>query len=67
MNECVDPAAPPEAVQHSLSLIPLGRWGCPEELAGVVAYLASDDAAYVVGQTVIVDGGRAAGEQDFGS
>jgi 3-oxoacyl-[acyl-carrier protein] reductase len=55
-----------EAMEYSLSMIPMGRWGRPEELASVVGFMASDDAAYIVGQTIIVDGGRAAGEQDFG-
>lgn len=37
--------------------IALGRWGEPEEIGSVVAFLASDSAAYVTGQTVVVDGG----------
>jgi 3-oxoacyl-[acyl-carrier protein] reductase len=37
--------------------IPLGRMGTPEEIAGVVAFLASDDAAYFAGQTLFPDGG----------
>ena len=37
--------------------IPMGRYGRPEELAGAVAYLASDDASYVTGSTLTVDGG----------
>ncbi|MEZ5063126.1 MAG: 3-oxoacyl-[acyl-carrier-protein] reductase [bacterium] len=37
--------------------IPLGRFGSPEDVAGVVSFLASEDAAYVTGQTLIVDGG----------
>ncbi|MGY9071655.1 MAG: SDR family NAD(P)-dependent oxidoreductase [Acidimicrobiales bacterium] len=37
--------------------IALGRWGAPEEIASVVAFLASDDARYVTGQTIAVDGG----------
>lgn len=37
--------------------IPLGRLGTPEEVAGMVAYLASDEAAYVTGSTFIIDGG----------
>jgi glucose 1-dehydrogenase len=39
------------------SEIPLGRWGQVEDVARVVAWLASDEAAYVVGSTVFVDGG----------
>jgi 3-oxoacyl-[acyl-carrier protein] reductase len=37
--------------------IPLGRFGKAEEVAKVVLFLASDDAAYVVGQAITVDGG----------
>jgi len=37
--------------------IPLGRWGTPEDIAGAVAWLLSDDAAYVTGAIVPVDGG----------
>jgi 3-oxoacyl-[acyl-carrier protein] reductase len=37
----------------------LKRWGTPEEVARVVAFLASDDAAYITGQTIVVDGGYA--------
>jgi len=37
--------------------IPLGRLGTPDDVAGVVAFLASDDAAYITGATYLVDGG----------
>jgi 3-oxoacyl-[acyl-carrier protein] reductase len=37
--------------------IPVGRFGKPEEVAKVVTFLASDDATYVNGQTIMVDGG----------
>jgi glucose 1-dehydrogenase len=39
------------------SHIPLGRAGTAEEMAGVCAFLASEDAAYITGQTIFVDGG----------
>ena len=41
-----------------LSRTPLGRIGSPEEIASVAAFLASDDASYITGQTIFVDGGR---------
>jgi 2-deoxy-D-gluconate 3-dehydrogenase len=37
--------------------IPIGRWGAPEDVAGPVAWLLSDDARYVTGAVVPVDGG----------
>jgi 3-oxoacyl-[acyl-carrier protein] reductase len=37
--------------------IPLGRWGKPEEIASAVAFLASDEAAYITGHILSVDGG----------
>ena len=40
-----------------LANIPLGRMGKPEEVAGLVAFLASVDAAYVTGSTYVLDGG----------
>lgn len=39
------------------SNIPMGRSGTSEEMAAVAAFLASDDAAYITGQTIFVDGG----------
>ncbi|ABZ76662.1 short-chain dehydrogenase/reductase SDR [Shewanella halifaxensis HAW-EB4] len=41
-------------------LIPMGRVGQPDELASVIAFLASDDASYVTGVSLPVDGGRSA-------
>jgi 3-oxoacyl-[acyl-carrier protein] reductase len=56
---------PATVIQESLRKIPLGRWGLPEEVASVVAYCASDDAAFFTGNTIVVDGGRASAEQEF--
>jgi 3-oxoacyl-[acyl-carrier protein] reductase len=48
---------PDEFRQAAAAAVPLRRVGVPEDVAGVVAFLASDDAAYVTGQTIYVDGG----------
>ena len=47
----------PEQVQPFLEQVPLGRLGTAEEVAHAVVYLASDDAAYVTGHVLNVDGG----------
>lgn len=53
----------PDAVRSQwLEKTPIGRLGKPEEIAAVVAFLASDDAAYVTGQTIIADGGATTGD-----
>jgi len=41
-----------------LSRTPLGRFGQPEEIAAIAAWLASDEASYITGQTIYADGGR---------
>jgi len=41
----------------TLARIPLGRFAEPDEVAGTFAFLASDDAAYITGQILCVDGG----------
>lgn len=43
-----------------LSRTPLGRIGEPREIAAIAAFLASDDASYITGQTIFADGGRLA-------
>lgn len=48
-----------DLVKQLNSVIPLGRWGTPEEIAKATAFLASDDAAYITGQVLNVDGGMA--------
>jgi 3-oxoacyl-[acyl-carrier protein] reductase len=48
---------PEEVRQKYLENIPLGRFGTPEDVAGVVAFLASDDASYVTAQVIDIDGG----------
>jgi 3-oxoacyl-[acyl-carrier protein] reductase len=46
-----------DVVKWLLGQVPMGRPGTAEEVAGAVAFLASDDAAYMTGQTLKVDGG----------
>ena len=48
----------PEMIQNFISSIPLGRLGKPIECATVIAFLASDAASYVVGETIEINGGQ---------
>ncbi|MBI2312428.1 MAG: SDR family oxidoreductase, partial [Betaproteobacteria bacterium] len=50
----------PEDILSSkiLPQIPVGRLGRPEEIAGLVAYLASDEAAFITGANISINGGQ---------
>ena len=50
--------ADPAAKSRILSRTPMGRIGDPSEIASIAAFLASDDASYITGQTIYADGGR---------
>lgn len=55
-----DAEDPAEKRQQMQARQPLGRFGAPEEIAGLVAYLASDEAAFVTGSNFVIDGGLTA-------
>ena len=47
----------PERLRHDEARVPLGRLGRPEDIAGAVAFLASEEAAYITGADLLIDGG----------
>ena len=49
-----------DALIHDRLGVPLGRWGLPEEMASVAVFLASDQASFITGQAIVVDGGLTA-------
>jgi 3-oxoacyl-[acyl-carrier protein] reductase len=53
MLDAIDPAG----LEATLRLVPMRRYGKPEEIAAAMAFLASDEAAYITGQTLRVNGG----------
>ena len=50
-----------EGESQYLRSVPMGRFGCPEEIAATIAFLAGDKAAFITGQTLFVDGGASLG------
>ena len=49
--------ARPENLRKNLSMIPLNRIGDPEDIAGMAVFLCTDDASYITGTTIFIDGG----------
>lgn len=52
-----------EGEKRYLDGIPLNRLGKPSEIAAAIAFLSSDDASFITGQTLFVDGGGSLGRQ----
>lgn len=52
---------PPEALEKIISTIPLRRMANPEDIAGLHAFLASEEASYITGQVIFMDGGITVG------
>ena len=48
---------PQEMKDEYLAGIPMGRWGVPKDIGDAVAYFASEEAGFVTGQTLVVNGG----------
>ncbi|MCA8932936.1 MAG: 3-oxoacyl-ACP reductase [Rhodospirillaceae bacterium] len=51
-------AMPPEILDGEVKKIPVGRIGQPDDIASAVSYLAKDEAAFITGQTISVNGGQ---------
>ena len=56
----------PEAVQRITNMVPLRRWGTPEEVADAVAFLAAPQSGFITGEVLTVDGGSRLGGRTFG-
>jgi 3-oxoacyl-[acyl-carrier protein] reductase len=57
MTQAMGLLADEEELKEMASLIPIGKIGVPEDIAYTMLFLASDQASYITGQTIIVDGG----------
>src|SRR5258705_4220759 len=57
MAESMRAGGQTEALEGMLTLVPIGRYGRPDEIADAVLWLCSDRASFVVGQSLSVDGG----------
>lgn len=51
----------PKRLEKALAAQPMGKFGNPQEIAAFVLFLATDEAAFITGQTIVVDGGRCLG------
>lgn len=58
--------ASPEAIQRITEMVPLKRWGKPEEIANAVTFLVSPYASYITGDIMTIDGGAWLGRGTFG-
>jgi NAD(P)-dependent dehydrogenase (short-subunit alcohol dehydrogenase family) len=56
----------PQAVERITNLVPLRRWGKPEEVADTLAFLVSSHAAFITGEILTIDGGAWLGRGTFG-
>src|SRR5882672_10276185 len=57
LTPAMDALGGPEALAQMATQIPLGKLGLPTDIANTMLFLASDAAAYITGQTIVVDGG----------
>jgi 3-oxoacyl-[acyl-carrier protein] reductase len=58
LTEGMQAERPPEFIRAMERSVPLGRLGAPRDVAHAVLFLASDEAAYVTGTTIVIDGGQ---------
>lgn len=60
-------ATGPDHINNMLRAIPLGRLGTPEDVAHAILFLASNEASFITGQSLIIDGGQTLPESHFSS